>query len=432
MQDIVQTYQEAEDYLLSVPKFTKKNSHQATREFYEFLGKPGSGARIVHVAGTNGKGSVCAYMDSVLREGGYTVGMFTSPHLVTMRERFRFQGEWMGEEDFLSCFGELRQRLEKYREQEGLEAYHPTFFEFLFFMAMLWFEKKQPEVLILETGLGGRLDATNVIDCPKVCVITEIGMDHMEYLGDTPKKIAGEKAGIIKSGCRVVYSKNRRESSAVIEKKAEEKGCFCRGLSKVPVEQMEFQNKHIAFSFPTRYYDNVRFCVSTTALYQVENASLALAALEELKLPLTKHQLQEGIVKCRWEGRMEEVLPGVFLDGAHNEDGIAAFLEAVSREACEGERWILFSMVADKEYRSMEAMIVQSGLFAKSFAAPLRNARGLTLEALQELLAGTETELCDSPEEGLARMLSERKPEDKIYVAGSLYLVGQMKECLRN
>lgn len=427
---MVQNYAQVEKYILDIPKFTKKNTWEQTREFYEFLGKPGSGSKIIHVAGTNGKGSTCAYMNSVLCEAEYKVGMFTSPHLVTMCERIRINQKLISEQEFVTVFENLKNKIEEYQKEAKKVEYHPTFFEFLFFIAMLYFEEKQPDVIILETGLGGRLDATNVIDAPLVAVITEIGMDHTEYLGDTLEKVAAEKAGIIKTGSRVVYSRNRQETSAVIERKVEETGVLCKSVEKFEKEDYRFVDKTIDFSFYSRYYGCIPICLNTNAVYQIENARLALTALEESGIEISLIAMQRGIAGCRWEGRMEEIQPGVYLDGAHNEDGIDAFLESVKEDGCFGERWLLFSAVADKEYKVMKEKLVGSGLFAKVYASTLKNARSIKKDDLENMFKDQKVKIVDDAYSGLKEMLFLRKEKDLVYVAGSLYLVGEIKEQL--
>ena len=465
-------YNQIEEYILNIPKFRPEGSIEQTRKFYEFLGKPGKSVNLVHVAGTNGKGSTCAYMNSVLTEAGYKVGMFTSPHLVSVRERMRINQELISEQEFVDIFSKLEGKIGCYnqgcglivntetdiaidkdeydrgvgtveevsKEQEQInikEQYLPTFYEFLFFMAMLYFEEQNTDIIILETGLGGRLDATNVIDAPKVAVITEIGKDHMEYLGDTFEKIAEEKAGIIKSGSAVVYSGNRQEVVEVIERKAKELDVLCKCMEKIEKEDYRFVDKKIDFSFYSRYYGYIPISVSTCAIYQVENVCLALAAIEELELKISKEAMQSGIKRCKWEGRMEEILPGVFLDGAHNEDGIDAFVTSVKADGCKGRRWLLFSAVADKEYKIMKDKLIKSDLFDYVFASPLKTARGISKDELKEIFAQTSLEntvsdrkvgISDSAYEGFGKILSLKKDEDFVYVTGSLYLVGEIKE----
>ena len=435
------TYSEVEEYILNIPKFRAEGSIEKTRKFYEFLGKPGQSASIIHVAGTNGKGSTCAYMNSVLTEAGYKVGMFTSPHLVSVRERIRIGKQLISEQEFVTIYQQLEEKITK--------EYQPSFYEFLFFMAMLYFEKEKAEIIILETGLGGRLDATNVIDAPKVAVITEIGKDHMEYLGDTFGKIAREKAGIIKSGSCVVYSRNRQESAQVIERKAREMGVLCKSVEKSAKQQYSFVDKKIDFSFLSRYYGVIPMRLSTSAVYQIENAKLALTALEESGIYLTEEAMKQGILNCKWEGRMEEILPNVYVDGAHNEDGIDAFVESVKADGCQGKRWLLFSAVADKEYVVMKEKLMEAGLFSFVYSAPLKNIRGISKKELENIFADNKVKekkykdsdekieagnckviIWENTKDGLRDILSMKKQEDKVYITGSLYLAGEIKAAI--
>ena len=444
-------YKQIEEYILNIPKFRPEGSIGIARKFYEFLGKPGKSSTIIHVAGTNGKGSTCAYMNSVLTEAGYKVGMFTSPHLVSVRERMRIGSILISEQEFVAIHEELEKQLKVYNknicenaneittEKEHTSKrqgeYIPTFYEFLFFMAMLYFEEKQTEVIILETGLGGRLDATNIIDAPKVVVITEIGKDHMEYLGDTYELIAEEKAGIIKKGSYVVYSGNRQETAKVIERKAKETGVLCKCVEKLEKQDYRFVDKKIDFSFCSRYYGYIPIRLNTCAIYQVENAGVALHALENMGIDISREAMQKGMEKCRWEGRMEKILPEVYLDGAHNEDGIEAFLSTIRMDGCKGKRWLLFSAVADKEYVNMKEKLIGSGLFSNIYAAPLKNVRGISKEELEQIFCDykdLQVRVVNRTCEGLQEILDLKEEKDFVYVTGSLYLVGEIKEHFEN
>lgn len=429
----IKTYESAVSYCLAVPRFTKKNDMESTRAFFEYMKSPGTNAEIIHIAGTNGKGSVSAFLQSICLKACKKVGMFTSPHLCDIRERIRIDGQMCSEEDFLQGFLAVKEALFAYREEHPeKKEYHPTFFEMLFFIGMICFEKEAPDVIILETGLGGRLDATNVIQKPALCVITEIGYDHMEYLGSTLAEIAGEKAGIIKPGVPVVYWKKKEEVFTVIEEKAKSLSSPCISVSKNDVDLKFFGDKYIDFSYKSRYYDYVGLRVNTKAVYQTWNASLAVCAAQELWKDEVTPYLQEGIASMHWEGRMEEVLPGLFFDGAHNEDGIDAFLTSVKHDNCKGTRSLLFSVVQDKEYRKMADMITGSGLFSKIYTAPIASNRSVSKEDLEELFGkDAGVRYYDTPEKALLGMLQDRGTEDCLYVAGSLYLIGQLKEWLK-
>lgn len=426
-----QEYKEAERYILGIPKYMKKNRPEDTRKFYERLGCPGEGQKIIHIAGTNGKGSVCAYLSSLLSAGGYGTGMFISPHLETMRERFRAYQEMMSEEEFVWAFQEVKRAL----CDKAFAAYHPSFFEYLFFMGMLYFERKRTDYILLETGLGGRLDATNCIQKKEACIITEIGFDHMEYLGNTLPEIAAEKAGILRPGVPVICAKQKKEAKAVFVKKAKETGSFAVFLSEKDFQIFDIHKNSIDFSFKSRYYGYIRFTVSTSALYQVENAALALLALETLPgVKMQKEQMMSGIKNTRWEGRMEEILPDVYVDGAHNADGILAFLETVGCDGCAGKRILLFSAVKDKQYNLMAEKLKESKLFSVILLTGIEGERGLSASVLQEIFKeapGVQTRCYEKAEEAFEELLRIKEMPDRAYIAGSLYLAGQIKSLLR-
>ena len=428
------TYEEAVEYVLQIPKFTKKNTPEDTRRFYEYLGRPGESSGLIHVAGTNGKGSVCSYINAVLEEAGYCPGLFVSPHLVDVRERFRLKGQMISKEDFTEIFMKVLENVENFCKKSGGGVYHPTFFEMLFFMGMLWFQEKGADYIILETGMGGRLDATNVIDHPLVTVITRIGLDHTEYLGNTKAEIAAEKAGIIKKGVPVVFWEQEEEVNEVIVKKAREMSAEVIPVSEKQVVLFKFKNKTVDFSMSSEYYEYIRASLPTAAVYQKENAALAIRALEVLgrTVPLTRQQVETGLSGAKWEGRMEEVLPGVYIDGAHNEDGIQAFLDSVREDGCRGKRHLLFSVVSDKRAENMIGRIVDSGLFADVAIAPIDSARSLTQEQLLSLWKGrNHARLYHNPEEAWDALISEKDEADMVYAAGSLYLAGQLKAYMK-
>ena len=232
------TFEEAVAYLKDMPRFTVKKNPADSRDlkwFLKKLGNPEKDLRIIHVAGTNGKGSVCAYMSSILREAGYRTAVFTSPHLVDMRERFAVNGEMISEEAFLQEFLAVWDALQEtnsantgdgQRGEEAPQEFVLNFYEYLFCMALLCFAEEKPDYCIIETGLGGRLDATNYVDNKLLTVITRISLDHVQYLGDTTAKIAAEKAGILRPGVPVVYLDGDADASAVICRKASELGAI--------------------------------------------------------------------------------------------------------------------------------------------------------------------------------------------------------------
>ena len=426
------TYEEACEYILDIPKFAGKHTLADTKEMLGRLTGSRIESKIIHVAGTNGKGSVCAYLQYILRAAGFHVGMFISPHLETMRERILYDGEMIPQESFVKTFELVREESDRQKEN------HPSFFEFLFLMGMCYFKKKEPDYIILETGLGGRLDATNCIAKPKLCVITEIGFDHMQYLGNTLVEIAGEKAGIIKPGTPVVYLDKREETSRVIEQTAAGLETPAIAVKKSQIGRPVMRKKSIDFSFGNGYYRYDNLILRTTAAYQTENASLALVAARSLKEErIADEAIRKGLYDAFWPGRMEEILPHVFLDGAHNEDGIEAFLQSVSASAEEtkkGKRLLLFGVVADKQYDKMIGRIAASDLFSHIAVTVLASDRSASIDKLKVAWAQYKTADCsfhESAEEAFHYIQSIQKEADTIYIAGSLYLVGQIKTLVR-
>lgn len=433
------SYSEAERFLEALPRFTRKNSMEETRGFYEYVQGCENGiyrecslGRVIHVAGTNGKGSVCAFLQSICRESGYRTGMFISPHLVTTRERFCVDGVMISEEEFVEAFCWLSDKITEYRRIRP--EYCPTYFERLFFMGIYVFARGKVDITILETGLGGRLDTTNVVKNPVVTVITEIGLDHTAYLGETIQEIAAEKAGIIKPGVPVVFSDRKRAASDVIRGKAEKLGCECHAVSENDYKINEIQKKYIDFSVVSRYYDYGRMIARTTACYQAENAAVAVRTCEILKRAcgfdrFTVESIKEGIRQMHWACRMDEVSPGVFIDGAHNEDGIAAFVQSLklSPEHCV----LIFSVLRDKQYDKMIELLCGLSMVTDFVITQIPTQRGANLE---EIRAGFEQKIdrhtqriytYEKIEDALAYGLSVKKRDGgRVYIVGSLYLAG--------
>ena len=439
---IITTFEEAEAYINETPRFTTKHSMEDTRAFLHRLGDPDRKMKMIHVAGTNGKGSVCAYLRSILETAGYRVALFTSPHLVDIRERITVSGDLISREDFLRIFLVVYDAL----DWEMPETYHPSYFEYLFFMAMLYFEEKNPDFCILETGLGGRLDATNAVSQKSLAVITRIGLDHVEYLGDTLAQIAGEKAGIMAAETPAVIWDTCPETTAVFREKAASLGICAHFVSQKDYSFGKNMNKTIDFSLRTGYYGYISLILRTIAAYQMENAALAVRAIEVLDRgrTVTAEQVQAGVEACFWAGRMEEVLPEVYVDGAHNEDGIRAFLESVAQDGLSARdefvgqdvktrmgRSLLFGAVKDKDCESMVGRLAESGLFDRIAVTCLRTERGVPPKTLEQLFARyphCTVRLYGGVREALISLLSDRQPGERIYAAGSLYLAGEIKE----
>jgi dihydrofolate synthase/folylpolyglutamate synthase len=363
--------------------------------------------------------------------------MFTSPHLVTTRERFVIDGEIVSEDKFMEAFDWLN---------SVIGDYNPTYFERLFFMAVYIFAEAKPDVTIMETGLGGRLDTTNAIAKPAVTVITEIGYDHMAYLGDTLEKIAGEKAGIIKENIPVVFSDRKSEVSRVLEGKSIEKHCKYYSVSKKDYKIIEIKKKAIDF-YVTNLYDNyVSLEINTKALYQTENAAIAYRTSEVLRNEcgldrLTSENVKNGISKMHWTGRMDEVRPDIYIDGAHNEDGIEAFAQTLeaynSSNEDNGKCVIVFSAVNDKQYDKMICRLCKLPFVTDYVITHIPNTRGTDLEELANLFnkhcengAGIYT--YEDIEEAIRHSLQLKGERGQVYIVGSLYLAGIVESIFDN
>ena len=430
----IDSYEAAVAYILDIPRLTSKNTIQDTKDFLQKLGNPDRELKIIHVAGTNGKGSVCAYLASLLKAKGLKTCRFTSPHLVDIRERFLMGEDMVTKEAFLNAFLTVYDNL-PWKELKNGTGYHPTFFEYLFFMAMLLFKAADADYCILETGLGGRLDATNAVLTKELAVITRIGIDHTEYLGDTMEKIAAEKAGIMHESAPAIYWETNETVAEVFAKRASTLEIQAHSLSKNHYRNLTFHNKSIDFSYQSLYYDSVRLSINTFAAYQAENATLALCAAEVLfpDKSFTPDLMQAGLMNAFWAGRMEEVGPDIYVDGAHNEDGLRAFLETVSHDGCSRERHLIFGVVADKAYEAMIHRITESGLFSHVYVAQLKSTRAVEVGKLTALFTScTEQKVsCFSTvKDAFVAAEAAREEGERIYIAGSLYLVGEIKEFL--
>ena len=423
----------AEEYLGRIPMWAKKkNSLADIRSFLCEMGEPDEDMKIFHVAGTNGKGSVCAFLQSALISSGFRVGTFTSPHLIETRERFSINGKMVSENTFLKSYESVRELSENMMEKGFC---HPSYFEFLFYMAMDLFRKENVDYVILETGLGGRLDTTNVIRHPMVSVITSVSLDHTEYLGDTIEKIAAEKAGIIKKGVPVVFDGNDRQAASVIKRRAE-----ALGVSFYEVDRQDYQiTSYEDMGFKAGFFDTkgelTEVFIPSHGEYQVMNGLLSYRALEAAGLAGLKG-IRDGFAQMRWPARMEEVLPGVFLDGAHNPGGIEAFIKAASGLCQKRQKKadLLFSAVSGKAHGEMIKRIANALPLNQVAVAHIDSERGMDMEILlQEFQSVCKNQAIGftTVEEAVLYMLKEREEGHLLFCVGSLYLMGEIKAVLR-
>lgn len=434
-------YTEAVEYIENIPKFTKKNKPENTRELIRRIGHPERKMKVVHVAGTNGKGSVCAFLSSILTHAGKKTGLFTSPHLVDITERFQVNQEQVSEEAFTRAFCRVKKEVDAMME-DGF--FHPAYFELLFAAGLLMFEEAGVEYLILETGLGGRLDATNLVERPIACVLTTISLDHMEYLGDTVEKIAGEKAGIIKAGVPVIYDGRNPESEAVIIRQAKLHHAPLYRYDAAMCEILGKTDKSIDFIFNCRYdkiendgyvYRDLRVTVPYLAEYQLVNSSLAMIAARVIdpKKTISDGTIVRGIRETKWQGRMETVMPGVVFDGAHNADGIKEFIRTVQSVQENMPVSLLFSAVVEKEYEKMIRTICESVKLSSVVVTQIEGARVVPADELAAVFRNyTDAPVIAKADVGEAFDAAlGQKGDSMLFCAGSLYLIGELKAIIK-
>ena len=390
-------------------------------ELMERLGRPERELKFVHVAGTNGKGSVCAFLSSILASAGYKTGMYTSPHLFRVNERMKINGTEITDERLI----EVTERVQKVCA--AMED-APTEFEIITAIAFCYYAEEKCDIVVLEVGLGGRMDATNVIPAPEVAVIMNLGLEHTETLGNTLALIAGEKAGIIKSGCRAVAYKSEEEALAVLREK-------CAALS-VPLTVADFDSARVT----SRSLEGQRFdwknekdlFITLLGEHQIRNAVTAIEtvnALREVGWSISDAALREGLARTRWEARFELLSrePLFIADGAHNPQCVEA-LSAGIREFLPGQKIVfLTGVLADKDYRQMMGMLLP---YADSFVCLTPDSpRALDKEELAAYLRslGFEAETAPDESRGIVRALmkAEGKP---VIACGSLYMMGAMRE----
>lgn len=442
-------YAESCAYIDGLTKFTAKHSLAHTRECLALLDNPDRSFKIVHIAGTNGKGSTASYLESILRSAGIRTGLFTSPHLVDMRERFRVDGEIVSKEAFLAAFEAARKAVSSMPD-------HPSYFEFIYLIGCLIFKNAGVTTAVMETGLGGRLDATNTCENPVLTIITSVSFDHMQYLGNTLYEIAGEKAGIIKQGVPVIFLAAKEECAGRILEEAALRNA--PALALIPPAAEEGVEKLLsggeALTYKTKILKNLapfidfslissydkKACdmrIRAAAAYQAENASLAVLGAAELiraGFAITEENIREGLLSARWEGRMEEALPGVYLDGAHNEDGISRFIEAAKAVLRGKKATLLFAAVSDKDYTAMVRELAEDLAPECVITTEVPGARRESASHFEELFRENGFErvvTVPDPAEAFKYAMSQRG-DGVLFVCGSLYLIGLIKRMIHD
>lgn len=412
-----------------------------TAELLDRLGRPQDQLKFVHVAGTNGKGSTCAYLASILQAAGLRTGLFTSPYLITFEERIRVDGANI-------AYDELVESTLLVKEQAEAMADHPTEFELMTAVALVHFARRGCDIVVLEVGLGGRLDSTNVIDAPEAAVIARIGLDHTKLLGTTPAAIAGEKAGIVKPGSAVVSWPQEPEAMAVVERAAADAGDALTvvDLSRLSADPVDWS----ASGAPARPFSYGRFADLRTRLlgsYQPANAALAIETADALRgrgWPVDDDAVRQGIAEAVWPGRFEIVRAGegeptVVVDGGHNPQGARALVDSLNDVFPGRKPVFVIGVLEDKDYPAMLETVLPLG--AAFVTVTPDNPRALPADKLARAIRWTGQDLlgcsaCVNPyvardmADALAKARVLAGPEGLVCAFGSLYSVGALKDQL--
>jgi dihydrofolate synthase/folylpolyglutamate synthase len=422
-------YADLVDWMFNLERFGIKLGLDNISEFLSRLGHPERDFRSVHVTGTNGKGSVCAFTSEIFRNHGLKVGLYTSPHLVDFRERIRINGRQIAEKDVVRLGDELRSTMDEMASEDKEKQL--TFFEFTTGLAFKHFSEKKVDLVVAEVGMGGRLDATNVL-VPEVSAITRIGLEHTNYLGSTIQEIAREKAGIVKQGVSVVTIERNPEALGVIEGTCEKKGSRLRRIG------MGFEAANVRQSLNgTRFdYSGERKLAGMhtrlVGAYQAENAACAIAIAEELArkgLMISDEEIRKGISSARWPGRLDVVSkrPLVIFDGSHNPDGIRTTVRILRELGVTPLTYVLGCM-DDKDALSITKSLSETA--AKMVVTQARYKRALPADQLASIARQTFTgpmEVFSRAEDAFSSSM-EYHPGAGLCVIGSLYLVGEAIE----
>jgi dihydrofolate synthase/folylpolyglutamate synthase len=386
------------------------------------LGNPHRRGRFVHVAGTNGKGSVCAMVESGLRAASQRTGLFTSPHLLGPVERIRINGQPVDTDEFAAAFNRVHSAAEELLERGAIDL-HPTYFETVTAMGFLLFAARECDWVVLEVGLGGRLDATNVV-VPEICCITPIDFDHEAWLGKSLAAIASEKAGILKPGVPAVIATQHREADQTIAARAAEIGAPLIRTSEWKISFLELTPRGCDYGI-MRDVGAINIRCPLPGEHQVENSRAAAAVLESLDVSFDA--IENGIEWVRWPGRLEHVAadPEIILDGAHNPAGARALRAYIERFYTGRKVWIIYGAMRDKAVAEMTGILfpVASEIIATAPDQP----RAVRPEAIAEVTEHGRVRVAPNVVDALKLVWSEAAPEDVVFVTGSLFLIGEAK-----
>ena len=406
-------------------KGIKKNLNRMNFLLNE-LGNPQKDLKFIHVAGTNGKGSTSSMMMSILQEAGYSVGLFTSPHLVRVNERIRINDQFISDNEFITLTEKVTPIVEKVEAELNDSLYA---FEILTALAFLYFATHQVDMIILEAGIGGRLDATNTISQSLVSVITSIGLDHVKMLGDTPEKIAKEKVAIVKPHGHLVTYDAPMSIRTIFEENCDQRDAQLRTVDESQLHLVNVSLEKQQFD----YKDKKDIKISMLGSHQVRNALLAIEVMDVLKekgFIINEEHIYKGLKENVWPGRWEKISdqPLTFMDGAHNESAVAELVETIDKNFPKQKVTFMLGMLQGKDYKKMIELVLPK---ASKFLtlSPISDRAVEGNELFEDLTKrGFDAQHLQSPKEALDYIFNQADKEEVIIIFGSLYLVGNIKE----
>lgn len=416
-------YQEALAYLNNVEFFGSKPGLERVGALLETLGSPQKGMKFVHIAGTNGKGSCAAMAASILKAAGYKTGLYTSPYLYRFNERMQINGKQIPDEKLAEIVTRLKPAAEAMED-------HPTVFELMTAAALLWYREEACDIVVLEVGLGGRFDATNVIDAPEAAVIMNIGLDHTEILGDTLEQIAFEKAGIIKPGTEAVLYQQGEGVTDVVRRRCEELGVALH-IADFSQIQLEFDSIY-GQSFT---YKGNPYALPLLGAHQLKNAATVLELVEVLRArgwKLEQSDVEHGLYAVHWPGRFELLSeePLFIVDGGHNPQCAQTVRDNLLRYFPDKRRILLLGVLADKDYPELTAILNE---VADEYICitPLSPKRALPAKELANFLNryNKPVAVCDTIRDGVSLALDRSDDKSVVCAVGSLYSVGEIRAC---
>lgn len=429
-------YEDAMEYITEVGNFGSNYGLERTLRLLELLDNPQDKIKLIHIAGTNGKGSTTAMITKMLMGLGYKVGMYTSPFLEEFEERIQIDGRNIPKKNLADLVTELNPVVNKVIE-EGYN--HPTEFEIITCLMFLYFARENVDFGVIEVGLGGRLDSTNVIT-PILSVITSISFDHVNLLGNSLKEIAGEKAGIIKKGIPVIIYPQKEEALAVIKER-------CREVNATLYEVNEYDGQLLEIHKGNKYYQRVKvkgnkdiYNINLPLLgeHQIVNLALAIKSIELLSdkgmVKISKTSIEKSLEGVTWKGRLEVMgyKPLIVIDGAHNIQGISKLKENIEKYFQYNNLYLILGILADKDVHEMVKIITP--LAKEVYAVTPNSIRAELSEDLKEVVIEYNNNCIafDSYEEALNKALKEAKGNDLILASGSLYMIGDIRKIIRN